>query len=260
MIASAARIFLAVCCFAASVSAGNVRTVWLIGDSTVRNETKGLLGWGTALAGMFDPKKVKVENRALPGRSSRSFLEEGNWAKVLKLAKSGDFVIMQFGHNDEGDAKSGGPLPSLKGNGAQSLKLRNSGTTREIHSYGWYLRNYIGAAKAAKLNTVVCSPVPRNVWRDGRVQRADGDFAKWAREAAKEGGVWFVDLNRTIADRYDAMGPEKVRAYFPFDGTHTNAAGAQVNAQCVIDGMKAVKCPLGFWARVWRSSPAKNRR
>ena len=80
----------------------------------------------------------------------------------------------------------------------------------------------------------------------------DADFAKWAGEAAKDGGVWFVDLNRTIADRYDAMGPEKVRAYFPFDSTHTNAAGAQLNAQYVIDGMKAVKCPLGFWARVWR--------
>ena len=70
--------------------------------------------------------------------------------------------------------------------------------------------------------------------------------------AAKEGGVWFVDLNRTISDRYDAMGPEKVRAYFPFDSTHTNFAGAQLNAQCVIDGMKAAKCPLGFWARVWK--------
>ncbi len=248
MIASAVRIFLTVCCLAASVSGANVRTVWLIGDSTVHNGTKGLLGWGTPLAGMFDPKKVKVENRALPGRSSRSYLVEGNWSKVLKLAKSGDFVIMQFGHNDEGDAESGGPLPSLKGNGAESL---NDGT-RVVHTYGWYLRNYIEAAKAAKLNTVVCSPVPRNVWKDGRVVRADTDFAKWAGEAAKEGGVWFVDLNRTISDRYDAMGPEKVRAYFPFDSTHTNSAGAQLNAQCVIDGMKAVKCPLGFWARMWK--------
>lgn len=247
MIASAARIVLAVCCLAASVSGANVRTVWLIGDSTVRNDAKGLLGWGTPLAGMFDSKKVKVTNRALAGRSSRSYLEEGNWAKVLKLAKPGDFVIMQFGHNDDGDAESGDHLPSLKGNGAQTL---NDGS-RVIHTYGWYLRNYIESAKAAKLNTVVCSPVPRNVWKDGRIVRADADFAKWAGVAAKDGGVWFVDLNRTIADRYDAMGQEKVRAYFPFDSTHTNPAGAQLTAQCVIDGMKAVKCPLGFWARVW---------
>lgn len=254
MIASAVRVFLTVCCFAASVSGANVRTVWLIGDSTVHNGTKGLLGWGTPLAGMFDPKKVKVENRALPGRSSRSYLEEGNWAKVLKLAKSGDFVIMQFGHNDEGDAESGDSQPSLKGNGAQTRKskLRDSAVTHEIHTYGWYLRNYIEAAKAAKLNTVVCSPVPRNVWKDGRVVRADGNFAKWAGDAAKEGGVWFVDLNRAIADHYDAMGQEKVRAYFPFDSTHTNPAGAKLNALCVIDGLKAVNCPLGFWARVWK--------
>ncbi len=254
MIASAVRILLAVCCLAASVSGANVRTVWLIGDSTVHNGTKGLLGWGTTLAGMYDSKKVKIENRALSGRSSRSYLEEGNWAKVLKLAKSGDFVIMQFGHNDDGDPESGDPLPSLKGSGSQTLKLKLGAAdgTRVVHTYGWYLRNYIDAAKAAKLNTVVCSPVPRNVWKDGRVVRADADFAKWAGEAAKDGGVWFVDLNRTIADRYDAMGPEKVRAYFPFDSTHTNAAGAQLNAQYVIDGMKAVNCPLGFWARVWR--------
>ena len=254
MIASAVRIFVAVCSLAATVCGANVRTVWLIGDSTVRNGAKGLLGWGTPLAGMFDPKKVKVENRALPGRSSRSYLDEGNWDKLLKLAKPGDFVIMQFGHNDDGEVDAGNPAPSLAGNGDQTrkLKLRNDGSAQEVHTYGWYLRNYIGAARAAKLNTVVCSPVPRNVWKDGRIVRADADFAKWAAEAAKEGGVWFVDLNRTIADRYDAMGPDKVRAFFPADSTHTNAAGARLNAQCVVDGLKAANCPLGFWAKMWK--------
>src|SRR5213593_1447638 len=79
-------------------------TLFIIGDSTVNNGTKGQQGWGTPLAGLFDPARIKVENRARGGRSSRTFLTEGLWDRVVASLKPGDFVLMQFGHND------GGPL------------------------------------------------------------------------------------------------------------------------------------------------------
>ena len=89
--------------------------VFIIGDSTVNNSTKGQQGWGTPLARFFDLSKVHVENRARGGRSSRSFLREGLWDQVAAQLRPGDFVLIQFGHNDGGGAKS--DRASLKGTG-----------------------------------------------------------------------------------------------------------------------------------------------
>src|SRR5579859_7832284 len=77
-------------------------TLYIIGDSTVHNPGKGLEGWGDAIRADFDSNKITVENDAIPGRSSRTFLTEGHWDKVLAKLKQGDFVLMQFGHNDGG--------------------------------------------------------------------------------------------------------------------------------------------------------------
>src|SRR5690349_3937597 len=77
-------------------------TLYLIGDSTVRNNTRGLQGWGDPLKARFDSGRIRVENRARGGRSSRTFYTEGLWERVRAELKPGDFVIMQFGHNDGG--------------------------------------------------------------------------------------------------------------------------------------------------------------
>ena len=77
-------------------------TLYIIGDSTVKNHTTGLEGWGDPIARYFDPAIIRVENDALGGRSSRTYLTEGVWQKVLDKIKAGDFVLMQFGHNDGG--------------------------------------------------------------------------------------------------------------------------------------------------------------
>ncbi len=79
-----------------------VPTLYIIGDSTVKNSTKGQQGWGDPLASLFDSKKIKVANRAIGGRSSRTFLTERRWDAIVKELKPGDFVLMQFGHNDSG--------------------------------------------------------------------------------------------------------------------------------------------------------------
>jgi rhamnogalacturonan acetylesterase len=224
-------------------------TLYLIGDSTVRNGTKGQVGWGDPIADFFDKSKINVANRALGGRSSRTFLTEGLWQKILADLKPGDFVIMQFGHNDGGPLTGGRNRASIKGNGDETKEITNptTGEKETVHSYGWYLRKYVADAKAKGATAIVCSPIPRNIWRGEKVNRASNDYGKWAAEAANAGGAYFIDLNQIIADKYDALGPQKVlELYFDAaDHTHTNAEGAKVNAACVVDGINGLKgCPL----------------
>lgn len=231
-------------------------TLFLVGDSTVKNGSGagegGLWGWGAPIAASFDATKIRVENRALGGRSSRSFLTEGLWEKVLAEMKAGDFVMMQFGHNDGGSLTAGRARASLKGNGDEtvSVVIEASGQREVVHSYGWYLRKYIADAKAKGATPIVLSPVPRNMWKAGKVNRASGDYGKWAAEAAQAGGALFIPLNDLVADAYEAEGSEKVGAqYFTVkDHTHTSVAGARLNAAKVIEGVKALKdCPLSTY-------------
>ena len=215
----------------------------IIGDSTVHNRTRGQLGWGDVIDAWFDSSHITITNRALGGRSSRTFLTEGLWAKALSDLKPGDFVLMQFGHNDGGPLDDGRARASLKGNSDESRVVTNkvSGKVETVHTYGWYMRQYIADAKARKATPIVLSLVPRKIWKDGKVVRAANDYGKWAAEAAKAEGVAFVDLNEIVARHYEELGPEKVDQFFADEHTHTNPDGARLNAQCVIAGIRALK-------------------
>jgi rhamnogalacturonan acetylesterase len=218
-------------------------TLFLIGDSTVKNSwdkgADGLWGWGRPFTAYFDTSKINVENQALGGTSSRSYITGGHWERVLALVKPGDFVIMQFGHND------GGPAGSLRGNGDETEERADrSGATETVHSYGWYIRKYIADTKSKGATPIVCSLIPRNDWSDSKVHRG-GTYAVWAREAAGAAGAAFIDLNALIAGRYDQLGQDAVKPFFPKEHTHTGWDGALLNAQCVVDGIKALPdCPL----------------
>jgi len=216
--------------------------IYIIGDSTVKNGTKGLKGWGEFLEEHCDAAKCRVENRALGGRSSRSFLREGLWEKVRSQLKPGDAVIMQFGHNDGGPLDREKARASLKGSGAetQEVTVAETGAKETVLTYGGYLRRYISEAKAAGAAAVVCSPIPRNIWKDGKVTRATADYAKWAQEAASAGGAQFIPLNDLVAARYDGMGETKVKGFFPGDHTHTNEDGARLNARLVADALRGI--------------------
>lgn len=236
-----------------SVSDPKLPTLFIIGDSTVKNGSGkgdgGLWGWGHPIAAYFDKTRINVENRALGGRSSRTFQVEGLWDKVLAGMKPGDFVMMQFGHNDGGPLNTGRARASLKGNGeeTQEVEMQATGKKEVIHTYGWYMRKYVADAKAKGATAIVLSPIPRNMWTDGKVNRAAKDYGKWAAEAAKDGGAFVIDINEIIAKRYEIEGPQKVQElYFTTaDHTHTTIAGAKLNAECVIEGLKELKdCPL----------------
>lgn len=93
----------------------------------------------------MNPDSFSVENHALGGRSSRTFIEEGLWQRVLDVVEEGDYVLMQFGHNDGGEPHRGRARATLKGNGdqAESFVMESTGDTILVHTYGWYMRRYI---------------------------------------------------------------------------------------------------------------------
>jgi rhamnogalacturonan acetylesterase len=218
---------------------------YIIGDSTVKNGDgtgKGSLwGWGDFIAGYFDTTKLSVQNDAIGGRSSRTFITEGRWDKVVATLKKGDYVIMQFGHNDSGPlddtARARG---TIKGIGTESKEIYNPIMKKQevVYSYGYYMRKYIRDTKARGAIPIVCSPIPRNDWKDGKVARSNDSYAGWAQQVAKEEGAYFINLNDLVATKYEAMGTDAVKPFFPGDHTHTDINGAKLNAQIVIDQLK----------------------
>lgn len=217
--------------------------LFLVGDSIMKtgsgNGERGPWGWGSELGEFFDPARIHVYNAAIGGRSSRSYIEEGSWARVLKEVQPGDFVILQFGHNDTWNS-SKADRSTITSAGDETLQAGTKDSPRLIHSYGWYLRQYVRDAKAKGATCIICSPVPRNEWSDGRIKRGFDGYAEWAAEAARVGGALFIDLNALAADRFDALGQDKAREVFN-DRQHTRKAGARINAECVVEGIRKLK-------------------
>src|ERR1051325_2439359 len=210
--------------------------------------SNGQWGWGEPIVDSFDSAKINVVNRAVGGLSSRPYLTLGHWSRVIAMLKPGDFVMMQFGHNDNGPlddaARARG---TIRGTGEETREIENPITRQHevVHTYGWYLRKFIADARAKGATAIVCSPIPRKTWKDGKIVRSE-DYAVWAFEVARSAHVGFIDLNEIIAAKYDLMGPQKVDAMFADPHTHTSLAGAEMNAAAVISGLKALKKnPLG---------------
>ncbi len=227
--------------------------LYIVGDSTVKNGKgtggDGLWGWGNFIHEYFDTTAINIQNRALGGRSSRSFQTEGLWSKVLENMKPGDFVLIQFGHNDGGSLNTGRARGTLKGSGEQTeeVVLEASGKSEVVHTYGWYMRKYATDAQAKGAIPIILSQVPRNIWPDsGKVARASGDYGLWAKEAAAATGAFFIDLNEVVSLKYEELGQDKVKNdLFLKDHTHTTMEGAKINAACVVKGLSEIKeCKL----------------
>ncbi|GAC1374991.1 MAG: hypothetical protein NVSMB30_18570 [Hymenobacter sp.] len=219
-------------------------TLFLIGDSTVNNTNAPQLGWGNIIASYFDTTKIKVRNNAKAGRSTRTFITEGRWEKTLTAIRPGDFLLMQFGHNEGSapDTTKAGRRGVLRGTGDETKSLVwPDGHPETVNTYGWYLRKFIREAKAKGATPVVCSMIPRNEWKDGKIIRASADFGRWAAEVAQQEGVAFINLNEITALKYEKLGPDEVKKFFPGDHTHTNEAGARLNAESVVDGIRRHK-------------------
>ena len=248
-------------------------TVFFTGDSTVKNADKdddGMWGWASQAFTVFDESKITLVNAARAGRSTRTFIKEGLWDKVYNSLQPGDFVTIQFGHNDIcpiADKKARGVIAESKDT-CHVYKLEN-GTYELVYSFGWYLKKMIDDVREKGATPILVSLTPRNEWPGGKVERRDGSYGKWYREVVEETGVEFVDLHNISADFLDkkfalkklpadkekakqkiAELKEKVQnIYFKKDHTHASKLGAQMNAQSMAKGLKANNSPLAKYLK-----------
>lgn len=220
----------------------NLPTLWIAGDSTVKSNAP-MRGWGQVLGSFFDPAKINVANRAIGGRSARTFFTEGRWKEILDVIKPGDFVIIQFGHNDVGPLDERGKFRgSVKGIGEEIEKVtKPDGSIEEVRSYGWYLREMVRSAREKNAKVILCSPIPHKKFnREGKFVRDWAEFRGWVEATAKTERAAYVDLAEIIASEYDKLPQSTVECYFADKGTHTNAEGALFNAKAVIIGLHGI--------------------
>ena len=222
-------------------------TLWIVGDSTL-NSNAPLRGWGQDLAQFFDLRKINVVNRAIGGRSSRTFQYEGRWDKIMSEIKKGDFVILQFGHNDVGkyDDPAAKDRPSLHSEGEETAEAtRLDGKKEIVHSFGWYMRKYGNDVREKGGTMIFCSMVPHKDWdASGHIIRKEREqWVKWTADAAIATHAAYIDLNEIIALEFERLGPDKVAPLFGDARTHSTPAGALLNAQLVIAGIRSLKEP-----------------
>ena len=245
--------------------------VFITGDSTVKNADKdpdGMWGWGSVANTIFDETMIDIVNAAMAGRSCRSYLNEGRWDRVYNSLKPGDFVLIQFGHNDIS------PIDKPKYRGAiattkdtchvyrmqaakedlskqniidQKLKANTQvGSYEVVYSFGWYLKKFIQDVREKGATPILVSLTPRNEWPNGKIERRNDTYGKWYREVVAETGCEFVDLHNITADFLDKKCGKKEKAmkYFNHDHTHTSLLGAKTNAQSIAKGLRDNKSPL----------------
>lgn len=215
-------------------------TVYLIGDSTIAmKDVKAYpeTGWGVPFAHFFD-STVVVNNRAKNGRSTRTFIEEGLWKPVTESLKKGDYVFIQFGHNDE-------------------VETKKSFTAKEQFTAN--LVRYITETKAKGATPVLLTPVARRKFDEaGKVVGTHAVYAALVREVAAQQGVAFIDLDTISQQLLQEAGAENSKHFFlhlqpgehpnypggKVDDTHFSELGARKMAQLVLAEIRAQKLPL----------------
>jgi lysophospholipase L1-like esterase len=218
-------------------------TLHLVGDSTLRPgpSTDGKVGWAERIKPYFDTGKINVVDDAIAGRSARTYFTEGRWQRVLDTLKPGDVVIIQFGTNDQGHI--GDPANKHRadshGIGDETVEdTKPDGSKEQVHTFGWYMADFVTTGQAKGATVILVSPIPhKQRWEN---ERDFANIAEWDSEVAKAHNTPFFDLTMVITAAYKKVGAEKVATYFADKGTHTTDAGAQLNAMCVIAGLKSL--------------------
>jgi lysophospholipase L1-like esterase len=214
--------------------------VWLIGDSTLSiKEVKAYpeTGWGMPFANFFD-SSVVVDDRAKNGRSTRSFIEEGRWQEVVDNLKEGDYVFIQFGHNDE--------VPTKKTYTTEE-QFRNN------------LIRYVNESRAKKAIPVLITPVARRKFdSSGHVVGTHEVYSEIVRSVAKQLNVPLIDLDRKSQALLQQLGPENSKflynhlepgenPHYPegrSDDTHFDELGARKMAEIVLASIKELHLGL----------------
>lgn len=218
----------AVC--AVEIEPVDLPTVFLIGDSTVCDQSREPFNsWGQMLPRFFKPE-IAIANHAESGETYRDSIGRRRLDKIISVMRPGDYLFMQFGHNDQKQiaAGTGGPFTTYKAE----------------------MKTHIVAVKKAGGHAVVVSPMERRGFdASGAVTPSLADYAQAAREVASEEGVPYIDLNSMSKMLYRALGPEKSALAFAApegrqDNTHHNNYGSYQLAKCIVQGIRAAKLEL----------------
>lgn len=230
--------------------------LWITGDSTVKNEDKdkdGMWGWGSQANTVFDSRRITCYNAAQAGRSTRTYLNEGRWERVYNALRKGDFVLIQFGHNDIGgiDRDKERGVIAAAGDTCHVYRSQATGAYELVYSFGWYLRKFIDDCREKGATPILVSLTPRNEWPGGKIERRNDTYGRWYRQVARETGCEIVDLHNLTADYLDRHCGSKAKAakFYNHDHTHTSLLGARLNARMVAEGLKKIKSPLAAYLK-----------
>jgi lysophospholipase L1-like esterase len=216
-------------------------TLFLAGDSTMAeklSDKRPETGWGEILQASFDPAKVKVENHAKNGRSTRTFISEGLWQGIVERIKPSDYVFIQFGHNDESKEKTDRYTPP--------------------EDYRNNLLKMVGDVRGKGGLPVLLTPVMRRKFRNGALVDTHGEYPDIVRAVALAEKVPLIDMHQRSAAVLSAMGDSASRSLFLQlkpgenpnypngieDNTHFNPNGAQAMAKLAVDGIRDLRIGL----------------
>lgn len=220
----------------------DVTTVFLCGNSTVVDqEDEPWASWGQMITRWFGPQ-VAIANFAESGLSCTTFLAQLRLDKILSQLKNGDYVIVEFGHNDEKEKKAG--------DGAW-------------YSYSRNLKIFADRVKAAGGHIIFCTPTARRFFKDGRIENTHGDYPEAMKTVAEREQVPVIDLTLMSTIFYETLGEEgskKALVHYPAntfpnqekalaDNTHFNPYGAWEIAKMVVMGLKQIQSPLVSYLR-----------
>ena len=200
----------------------SVPTIYLLGDSTVCDQpSEPYASWGQMLTRFFKPG-VAIANNAESGESLRSSLSAHRLEKVMSTMKRGDYLIIQYGHNDEKD----------KGAGVGAFT-----------TYKADLKKFVAEARQKGGIPILVTPMHRRTFdANGKITNSHGDYPEAVRQVAREENVPLIDLHAMSKIFYEALGPEKSGAAFKTgDATHHNNYGSYELAQCIVAGIKSAK-------------------
>lgn len=204
-------------------------TVFLAGDSTVTDQpAEPAASWGQMLPRFFN-SRVAIANHAESGETLKSFLTGLRLAKILSQIRAGDYLFIQFGHNDQ------------KQNWPQTYAEART-------TYAAYLRAYIAEARLRGATPVlVTSPQRRTFDAAGRIKNTHGDYPAVVRELARAEHVALIDLERASVAFYEALGPDRAPLAFNNggqDATHHNNYGAYELAKAIVQSLRDARLPL----------------
>lgn len=204
-------------------------TVFLAGDSTVTDQPREPgASWGQMLPRFFKPSAA-VANHAESGETMKSFLAGLRFDKLLSQMKAGDYLFIQFGHND-------------------SKKAWPQTYVEPFSTYKAYLKVYVAEARRRGATPVLITSVHRRSFDSaGKIKNTHGDYPEAVRQVAREENVALIDLHAMSAQLYEALGPDVAPRAFSNggkDATHHNNYGAYLLAKCVVTGIRDAQLPL----------------